>query len=146
MIVRQHGPHQLVRPHAGGQVDGLAGTRSIKAHVGSPEGIWSQAVPILNQSNGGSAPPLTGAPGAVHDRRVMVTSATSSSSVRLCGCEGAGLATLTDLIERIAHADGGTRPSDVAVALSLALATALERIGLDQGLAAEDLVEVWFAE
>jgi hypothetical protein len=33
-----------------------------------------------------------------------------------------------------------------AVALSLALATALERIALDQGLAAKDLVEVWFAE
>jgi hypothetical protein len=32
------------------------------------------------------------------------------------------------------------------VALSLALATALERIGLDQDLAVEDLVEVWFAE
>jgi len=32
------------------------------------------------------------------------------------------------------------------VALSLALATALERIALDQGLTAEDLVEVWFAE
>lgn len=35
---------------------------------------------------------------------------------------------------------------DIAVALSLALATALERIGLDQDLAVEDLVEVWFAE
>jgi hypothetical protein len=57
-----------------------------------------------------------------------------------------GLASLTDLIDRIAHEDGGTTLSDVAVALSRALATALERIALDQGLAAEDLVEVWFAE
>jgi hypothetical protein len=55
-----------------------------------------------------------------------------------------GHANLTDLIDRIAHEDGGTTLCDVAVALSLALATALERI-LDQGLA-EDLVDVWFAE
>jgi hypothetical protein len=57
-----------------------------------------------------------------------------------------GHASLTDLIDRIAHEDGGTTLSDVAVALSLAIATALERIALDQGLAAEDLVDVWFAE
>jgi hypothetical protein len=57
-----------------------------------------------------------------------------------------GLASLTDLIDRIAHEDGGTTLSDVAVALSRALATALERIALDQGLTTEDLVEVWFAE
>jgi hypothetical protein len=31
------------------------------------------------------------------------------------------------------------------VALSLALATALERIAQEQRLAAEDLVDVWFA-
>jgi hypothetical protein len=57
-----------------------------------------------------------------------------------------GFADLTNLIDRIAHEDGGSTLSDVAVALSLALATALERIALDQGLAAEDLIEVWFAE
>jgi hypothetical protein len=57
-----------------------------------------------------------------------------------------GVATLTDLINRIAHEDGGTTLSDVAVAMSLVLATALERIALDQGLAAKDLLEVWFAE
>jgi hypothetical protein len=57
-----------------------------------------------------------------------------------------GLATLTDLIDRIAREDGATTLRDVAVALSLALATALERIALDQGLAAEDLAEVWFVE
>lgn len=57
-----------------------------------------------------------------------------------------GLASLTDLIDRIAHEDGSTTLSDVAVALSLALATALERIAPDQGLSAEDLVDVWFAE
>ena len=57
-----------------------------------------------------------------------------------------GVASLTDLIDWIAQEGGATRLSDVAVALSLALATALERIALDQELAAEDLVEVWFAE
>jgi len=57
-----------------------------------------------------------------------------------------GIASLTALIDRIAHEDGATTLSDIAVALSVALATALERIALDQGLAAADLVEVWFAE
>jgi hypothetical protein len=56
-----------------------------------------------------------------------------------------GVACLTDVITRIARENRGTL-SDVAVALSLALATALERIALDQGLAAEDLLDVWFAE
>lgn len=57
-----------------------------------------------------------------------------------------GLATLTDLIDRIAREDGATTLGDVAVALSLALAAALERIALDQGLPTEDLAEVWFVE
>jgi hypothetical protein len=57
-----------------------------------------------------------------------------------------GIAGLTDLINRIAREDGGTTLSDVAVALSLALATTVEQIAVDEGLAAEDLVEVWFAE
>jgi hypothetical protein len=57
-----------------------------------------------------------------------------------------GIASLTALIDRIANEDGATTLSEMAVALSVALATALERIALDQGLAAEDLVEVWFAE
>jgi hypothetical protein len=57
-----------------------------------------------------------------------------------------GVASLTDLINRIAHEDGGTTLGDVAVAMSLVLASALERIALDQGLAAKDLLEVWFAE
>jgi hypothetical protein len=57
-----------------------------------------------------------------------------------------GLTTLTELIDRIAKEDGGTTLCEVAVALSLALATALERIALDQGLAAQDLVDVWFMD
>jgi hypothetical protein len=58
----------------------------------------------------------------------------------------AGLAALTDLIERILREDGAGALRDVSVALSLALATALERVANDQGLAAEDLADVWFAE
>jgi hypothetical protein len=57
-----------------------------------------------------------------------------------------GLATLNDLVDRIVRENGSTGLRDVAVALSVALATALERIAQDQGLAAEDMVEVWFAE
>ena len=57
-----------------------------------------------------------------------------------------GVVSLVDLVDRIAHEDGASTLSDVAVALSVALATALERIAVDQGLAAEDLIEVWFAE
>jgi hypothetical protein len=57
-----------------------------------------------------------------------------------------GVASLTDLINRIAHEDSGATLSVVAVAMSLVLADALERIAIDQGLAAMDLVEVWFAE
>ena len=36
--------------------------------------------------------------------------------------------------------------ADVAVDLSLRLASALERIAADQGLAAVDLAEVWFVD
>jgi hypothetical protein len=58
----------------------------------------------------------------------------------------AGLAALTDLVARTLREEGAGALRDVAVALSLALATALERIAHDQGLAAVDLAEVWFAE
>jgi hypothetical protein len=57
-----------------------------------------------------------------------------------------GVATLTDLVDRIARNDDGTMLRAVATASARALATALERIAEDQGLAADDLVEVWFAE
>ena len=57
-----------------------------------------------------------------------------------------GLATLNDLVDRIVRENGSIGLRAVAVALSVALATALERIAHDQGLTAEDLVDVWFAE
>ncbi|QJY47976.1 hypothetical protein [Pseudonocardia broussonetiae] len=57
-----------------------------------------------------------------------------------------GVAALDELVDRTVRERGPAALRDVAVALSLALATAVERIAQDQGLAAEDLVEVWFAE
>jgi hypothetical protein len=42
--------------------------------------------------------------------------------------------------------DGIDGLSDVAVDLALRLASALERIAADQGLAAVDLAEVWFTD
>jgi hypothetical protein len=57
-----------------------------------------------------------------------------------------GLAALIGLVDRIAREDGVGGLRDFGVALSLALAIALERIAQDERLAAEDLVDVWFAE
>ena len=57
-----------------------------------------------------------------------------------------GLATLNDVVDRIVREEGAGGLRDFAVALSLALATDLERIAQEQRLAAEDLVDVWFAE
>ena len=57
-----------------------------------------------------------------------------------------GLAALNDLVDRIVRENGSTGLRDVAVALSLALAKALQRIADEQGLLSEDLVDVWFAE
>ncbi len=41
---------------------------------------------------------------------------------------------------------GATGLADVAVELSLKLASALERIAADQGVAAVDLADVWFVD
>jgi hypothetical protein len=57
-----------------------------------------------------------------------------------------GLAALNDLVDRIVRENGSTGLRHVAVALSLALARALQRIADEQGLLSEDLVDVWFAE
>jgi hypothetical protein len=48
--------------------------------------------------------------------------------------------------DRIARDEGAAGLSDLSVTLSLGLAQALERIADEQGLAAADLAEVWFAE
>jgi hypothetical protein len=57
-----------------------------------------------------------------------------------------GLATLRDLVDRVAREEGAVGLGDLTVALSLELAEALEEIACDQGLAAADLAEVWFAD
>jgi hypothetical protein len=57
-----------------------------------------------------------------------------------------GLAALRDLVDRIMREEGEAGLRDLSVTLSLALARTLERIANDQGLAAADLAEVWYAE
>jgi hypothetical protein len=57
-----------------------------------------------------------------------------------------GRAALQDLVDRTVRDEGAAGLSELSVTLSLALARALERIAFDQGLAAADLAEVWFAE
>lgn len=57
-----------------------------------------------------------------------------------------GLAALHDLVDRIMREEGEAGLLDLSVTLSLGLARALERIANDQGLAAADLAEVWYAE
>ena len=57
-----------------------------------------------------------------------------------------GVAALTNLVDGIAGEGGEDGLREFAVALSSALAAALERMAADQGLVAVDLAEVWFAE
>ena len=57
-----------------------------------------------------------------------------------------GLAALHDLIDQVLRDEGTTGLGDLTVALSLELAKALEEIAQEQGLAAVDLAEVWFAD
>jgi hypothetical protein len=57
-----------------------------------------------------------------------------------------GLAALRGLVDQIARDEGEAELCDFTVAASLGLAEALERIAHQQGLGAEDLAEVWFAE
>ena len=57
-----------------------------------------------------------------------------------------GLTALRNLVAQVGRDEGPAGLCDFTVALSLGLAEALERIAQDQGLAAADLTEVWFAE
>jgi hypothetical protein len=57
-----------------------------------------------------------------------------------------GLTALHDLIDQVLRDEGTTGLGDHTVALSLELAKALEEIAQEQGLAAVDLAEVWFAD
>jgi hypothetical protein len=57
-----------------------------------------------------------------------------------------GLAAVRDLVDRVVLEEGTTGLGDLSVALSLELARALEEVAEEEGLAAVDLVEVWFAD
>jgi hypothetical protein len=57
-----------------------------------------------------------------------------------------GLFALNDVIDRVAERQGSEGLAALALELALMLAEALERVASDDGLAAVDLVEVWFAD
>jgi hypothetical protein len=57
-----------------------------------------------------------------------------------------GLTALRELVDQIVREEGTAGLCDFTVALSLGLASALERIAHDNGLAAADLAEVWFVD
>lgn len=57
-----------------------------------------------------------------------------------------GLASLRALVDRVLSGSGAAGLVESTVALSAELAGALERIAADQGLAAIDLADVWFAD
>jgi hypothetical protein len=57
-----------------------------------------------------------------------------------------GLFALKDVIDRVAEQQGSEGLAALALELALKLAEALERVASDDGLAAVDLVEVWFAD
>jgi len=57
-----------------------------------------------------------------------------------------GLGVLRGIVDQVATDTGVPGLRNLFTALSLALAAALEKIASGQSLAAEDLVEVWFAD
>ena len=57
-----------------------------------------------------------------------------------------GLAALQDLVDQIVRDEGAAGLRELTVALALGLASALERIAVEQGVAAADLAEVWFTD
>jgi hypothetical protein len=57
-----------------------------------------------------------------------------------------GVAGARDVAEAVLAEAGVDGLAEVAVDLALRLASALERIAADQGLAAVDLADIWFAD
>jgi hypothetical protein len=57
-----------------------------------------------------------------------------------------GLFALKDVIDRVAEQQGSEGLAALAFEMALKLAEAIERVASDEGLAAVDLVEVWFAD
>ena len=56
-----------------------------------------------------------------------------------------GLFALKDTIDRVAEQQGSEGLAALAFEMALKLAEAIERVASDEGLAAVDLAEVWFA-
>ena len=61
-------------------------------------------------------------------------------------CHERGVAAARRVVSAVVEQSGVAGLEDTAVELSLKLASALERIAGDQGLAAVDLAEVWFVD
>jgi hypothetical protein len=57
-----------------------------------------------------------------------------------------GVAAVQGIVSAVVEESGVAGLTAMTVELSLRLASALERIAADQGLAAVDLTEVWFAD
>jgi len=56
-----------------------------------------------------------------------------------------GLFALKNVIDRVAEQQGSEGLAALAYEVTLKLAEAIERVATDEGLAAVDLAEVWFA-
>jgi hypothetical protein len=61
-------------------------------------------------------------------------------------CYERGVAAAQGIVSAALEESGVAGLADMTVELSLKLASALERIASDQGLAAVDLAEVWFVD
>ncbi len=61
-------------------------------------------------------------------------------------CHECGVAAARRVVSAVLEESGVAGLADTTVELSLKLASALERIAGDQGLAAVDLAEVWFVD
>jgi hypothetical protein len=61
-------------------------------------------------------------------------------------CHERGVAAARGIVSAVVAESGVAGLTDMTVELSLKLASALERIAGDQGLAAVDLAEVWFID
>ncbi|QJY47981.1 hypothetical protein [Pseudonocardia broussonetiae] len=61
-------------------------------------------------------------------------------------CHERGVAAAREVAEAVLAESGVTGLTDMTVELSLKLASALERIATDQGVAAVDLADVWFVD
>ena len=80
----------------------------------------------------------------------MIARARAYESVRAVlsddHCYERGVAAAQRVVSTVLDESGVAGLADMTVELSLKLASALERIAADQGLAAVDLAEVWFID